>query len=76
MHGIDMFAKPIGLKFNKKPAFTTVPGGFCSILVIGIFTSFVIINGIQFFLYSAPSDVTSVYRVKHVDVREFKLGPN
>jgi len=69
MHSIDMFAKPIGLKFNKKPAFTTVPGGFCSLLVIGIFMSFVVVNGIQFFLYSAPTDVTSKFRLKHADVK-------
>jgi len=44
VHSQDLFAKPITLKFNKKPAFATVPGGLCSIFLKFLFLMFFIIQ--------------------------------
>ena len=40
MHANDMFAKPITLKFDKKPAFATAPGGICTLTLILLFSVF------------------------------------
>lgn len=55
----DIFGVPVGLKFNKKPKYSTVPGGICSILMVSIFTLICVIQGVQFFFYSTPTDVAS-----------------
>jgi len=40
MHKIDIYAKPITLKFNKKPGFATVPGGCCTLFTFFFFFLF------------------------------------
>lgn len=40
----DRYASPISLTFNKKPSFTTVPGGLCSWVTICCVIAYTIIR--------------------------------
>lgn len=75
-HRVDIFSKPIGLKFRKKPVFATVPGGISTIIVFIFFTSFIIVMILQFFLYSGPTDTTIRNRIAPVNIEMYELGPN
>ena len=43
LHSWDIYAKPITLTFNKKPAFATVPGGLCSMFTYMLFFPYLMI---------------------------------
>jgi len=44
LHARDIFARPITLNFNQKPAFATVPGGLCSIISISLLLLFCVLE--------------------------------
>ena len=49
LHGWDIYAKPITLAFNKKPAFATVPGGLCSMITLIFFILVLFAQSVLFY---------------------------
>ena len=67
VHSYDLFAKPITLRFNKKPTFTTLPGGICSIISILLFFTSGILNLCDFILNSTPLDSSNTHKMTIAD---------
>ena len=56
----DIFAKPITLTYNGKPAFTTLFSGIYSIFVILIFCVFMTIQFLEVFEGSLETDSSTI----------------
>ena len=74
LHGWDIYAKPITLTFNKKPAFATVPGGLCSIVTIICFNLVLIANSIVYFTDSNHHDSTKTEIQRYMDQMGYSVN--
>ena len=53
------------LRYKKKPAFATTPGGICSITVISLWWLWVAVSVVNYFLFANVNDSTVVVLNKH-----------
>ena len=68
-----MYASGIGLTFNRKPKFSTVPGGICSLLTAYMIIAYLVLKIIQLVYFDTQTQTDTISYNTHNGVNDTLL---